>query len=1055
MTSLQSVHTTNFPELLHQLGISLVISTYQAGKLIVLRADGNSLNTHFKDCNQPMGIAAEGEKMAIATRQQIWEYHNNRDVARTLPPIGRHDACYLPRRSHITGDIQIRDMAYIQGELWFVNSRFSCLCTLDATHSFVPRWRPHFVTAYDLSDRCHLNGLGVRDQEARYATAFGETDSPEGWRANLARGGVLIDIATNKILCRGLSLPHSPRWYAHRLWLLEAGEGGLVEVDPHTGTWRTVCQLPGFTRGLDFWGPLAFIGLSQLRETGLPLSQRLSEQVCGVWVVNIYSGEIVAFLKFQAVVQEILAVTILANIRYPEICEEQDPLLSRAHVLPNAALRELALAAPISPVPAGTVVPPPIDAVAVIVPVYNLERLAGHAWQQTLLSIETSLNYFRQQDAQTARIPGQIVIVDDASTDNSWHLLQAYTQGKPYYHLIRHDRNQGQAAARNTGVKASKGKAILFCDDDDLYLSEHVAMVVNALNTPLPSGNQPLLPLPGNYPAAVKMGVRYSEPVHPDWQEPIRSCLVLNLGIRREAHEFIGGLPEDPVFRETIYAQEDCAYHQWLLAFFNVLWLEPETVVYQRHPGNHFDLQLAKFQKAAAADQTLLSASEQRYQVEIAEIVRQRKIALHTKLQQLQERDRLFEQGNQCFGQDQFSQAVEFYRQALQLDPDFLVARYNLGVSYLGLEQWPEANHWLEQVVETDPSHAAAHNNLGLVAFLQGQMQLALEHFRRAIAVAPDFADAHLNLALALFHTGDFLGGWQAYEWRLKTPQVPPFVCGHPRWQGHPAPNQTILIHTEQGSGDAIQFARYLPLVKERFGRVLLVCIPELAELLGTTPGVDQVLLPGNINLDQFQTYTSLMSLPLLFQTTAETIPQQVPYLQVPAHSNFSLPTAQGAVPRLKVGLIWAGSPTHRDDRRRSCKLTDYLPLLSVAHIHFYSLQKRLTVAEQAQLRDFGIVDLSEQLNTFADTAAAIAQLDLVISVDTSVVHLVGALAKPVWTLLCFCPDWRWGLQDNVTPWYPTMRLFRQPAAHQWQPVLREVTESLKRYKPTGKGKKA
>jgi Tetratricopeptide repeat/TPR repeat/Glycosyltransferase family 9 (heptosyltransferase) len=513
-------------------------------------------------------------------------------------------------------------------------------------------------------------------------------------------------------------------------------------------------------------------------------------------------------------------------------------------------------------------------------------------------------------------------------------------------------------------------------------------------------------------------------------------------------------LPEDPVFRETIYAQEDCAYHQWLLAFFNVLWLEPETVVYQRHPGNRFDLQLAKFQESAAANQTVLSTPEQRYRVEIAELVRQRKIALHTKLQQLQERDRLFEQGNQCFGQDQFSQALEFYRQVLRLDPDFLAARYNLGVSYLGLEQWPDANHWLQQVVETDPSHAAAHNNLGLVAFLQGQMQPALNHFRQAIAVAPDFADAHLNLALALFHTGDFLGGWQEYEWRLKTLQVPPFACVHPRWDGTPMPGKTILIHTEQGSGDAIQFARYLPLVKQQFGRVLLVCIPELADLLGTAAGVDQVLPPGDIALDQFQTYTSLMSLPLLFKTTAETIPQQMPYLQIPAHATVSLPAAQGASPRLKVGLVWAGSPTHRDDRRRSCKLTDYLPLLNVSDVHFYSLQKRVSAAEQAQLRDFGITDLSEQLNTFADTAAAIAQLDVVISVDTSVVHLAGALGKPVWALLCFCPDWRWGLQGNTTPWYPTMRLFRQPAAHQWQTVLHEVTEALKRYKPTGKRQK-
>jgi hypothetical protein len=300
-----------------------------------------------------------------------------------------------------------------------------------------------------------------------------------------------------------------------------------------------------------------------------------------------------------------------------------------------------------------------------------------------------------------------------------------------------------------------------------------------------------------------------------------------------------------------------------------------------------------------------------------------------------------------------------------------------------------------------------------------------------------------------LLHQGEYPEGWQEYEWRLNPPQVIPFNCPHPRWDGTPQPKSGILIHTEQGSGDAIQFARYLPLVKQKFQRLLLVCIPELADLLGTVPGVDQVMLPGDIPLSAFQTYTSMMSLPLLFGTDADTIPQTVPYLRVPESSaQWKLPPASVATPRLKVGIVWAGSPTHKDDRRRSCRLTELLPFLKQPEVAFYSLQKRVTPLEQSQLREFGVIDLSEQLQTFSDTAAAMTQLDLVISVDTSVVHLAGALGRPAWTLLCYCPDWRWGLQGEQSPWYPTMRLFRQPQPGDWPTVMNQVQQVLSNWQP-------
>jgi uncharacterized protein (TIGR03032 family) len=342
-----SEHTSNLPALFAELSISLLVTTYQAGKLIVMRGDGAALNTHFRAFNVPMGLVATRERLALGVRGQIHELRNMPAVADKLEPPGKHDACFLPRASHVTGEIDIHEMAFAaDGGLWFVNTRFSCLCTLDGVSSFVPRWRPSFVSALAPEDRCHLNGLGLRDGAPRYVTALGTTDTQGGWRENKASGGVLIDIASGKTLSRGLSMPHSPRWHAGKLWVLESGKGTLAEVDPSTGALRTVVELPGFTRGLDFFGPLAFIGLSQVRETavfsGLPLTERPAERICGVWIVNVVNGAIVGFLRFTAGVQEIFAVSVLPGIRFPDVLEPDDATVATAYSLPDAAMKDVA-----------------------------------------------------------------------------------------------------------------------------------------------------------------------------------------------------------------------------------------------------------------------------------------------------------------------------------------------------------------------------------------------------------------------------------------------------------------------------------------------------------------------------------------------------------------------------------------------------------------------------------------------------------------------------------------------------------------------------------------
>ncbi|MGD1903884.1 MAG: TIGR03032 family protein [Geitlerinemataceae cyanobacterium] len=352
---LRSVHSTTFPELLERGGLSVAISTYQANKLIVARADRGQLNTHFRPFDRPMGMAAKAEKLAIGTEAQIWELSNVPAAAAKLDPAPAHpnrvhDACFLPRRLHVTGDIDIHEMAYGRAhnehrdELWFINTRFSCLCTLDVAYSFVPRWRPPFVTGYDLSDRCHLNGLALRDGKPRYTTALGQTDTPTGWRKRKATGGVLMDVTTDDILVEGLSMPHSPRWYRDRLWVLESGRGALSTVDLATGKLTDVACLPGFTRGLSFWGNYAFVGLSQVRESaifsGIEIAKQ-AERYCGVWVVDIVSGQVVALLRFEAAVQEIFAVQVLAGMAFPDVLTDDRDRLAHSYVVPDAALQEV------------------------------------------------------------------------------------------------------------------------------------------------------------------------------------------------------------------------------------------------------------------------------------------------------------------------------------------------------------------------------------------------------------------------------------------------------------------------------------------------------------------------------------------------------------------------------------------------------------------------------------------------------------------------------------------------------------------------------------------
>jgi len=750
-----SQHTPSFPALLNFLGASVLVSTYQAGQLIILRTQDDVLNTHFCGLDKPMGLAAHRERLAVGTGYQLWEYANLPAVSQKLPSEIPHDACYLPRTIHITGDIDIHELAYTDdGELWLVNTRMSCLCTLDPAYSVVPRWRPPFVSAYDLSDRCHLNGLALNEGKPAFVTALGQTDTAAGWRGNKAAGGLLMSVPDGQIITTGLSMPHSPRWYQNKLWYLESGAGQLCTVNPKTGERKIIAQVPGFTRGLDFAGRYAFIGLSQVRETavfsGLPLTAQAGERHCGVWVVDIENGQTVGCVAFTGSVQEVFAVQVLPH-RYPILLEIDDPLIRSSYSLPDEALAEIAT-------------------------------------------------------------PEPVAIAFEAATQQ---------------------HNQGNLEA-----------------------------------------------------------------------------------------------------------------------------------------------------------------------------------------------------------------AIAAYRQLLAETPGHIPARFHLGVALADLERWPEAETELLHLLALQPNHAEAHNSLGLCFAAQENWDKALHHYEQALAADQQYAIAHMNRAMILLKLGRFKEGWEEYEWRWQTPAFTPFVCPQPRWQGEDISNKTLLVHTEQGAGDVLQFARFLPQLAQRCKKLLLVCPESLRPLLANTAGVAETRV-GNVPLDSFDYFCPLLSLPHILGIDMDALPTFVPYLSIPKY--VSVPHLTGD--RFKVGFCWAGSRTHPNDHHRSCSLTNWLPLMSMPEIDFYSLQTPVTSDELDLLAAQKAINLEPELTDYARTAALIDQLDLVISVDTSVVHLAGALAKPVWVLLGQHFDWRWMLEGEKSVWYPSMKLFRQTQADNWAEMMDRVALALTAFK--------
>jgi tetratricopeptide (TPR) repeat protein len=388
-------------------------------------------------------------------------------------------------------------------------------------------------------------------------------------------------------------------------------------------------------------------------------------------------------------------------------------------------------------------------------------------------------------------------------------------------------------------------------------------------------------------------------------------------------------------------------------------------------------------------------------------------------------------------------EAIAALREAIRIDPGLWEAHYNLAIALREAGERAAAAEHIGAALERRPDFAQGWLDLGLLRYLEGDLAEARSHYDRAIAEKPDFAEAHVSRALQRLAQGDFAAGWEEYEWRLQLDYVrrKGLFAGKPRWDGSPLAGRTLLLYGEQGFGDTLQFFRYAPLAAARGGgRVVVCCLSDLKALLSRNPGVDAVL-GFEDPIPPFDLCLPLLSLPRVFGTTLETVPAEVPYVYAdPGKSRRWAERLAADGMALKVGLVWASGPKST----RSIPLRELAPLAGVPGVSFYSLQ-RGDAAREADEAPGGlrVRDLTAGLADFSDNAALLASLDLLIAADTSVAHLAGAMGMPVWTLHNDPADWRWLLDREDSPWYPTMRLFRVARAGDWAGVAAKVASAL------------
>jgi len=390
--------------------------------------------------------------------------------------------------------------------------------------------------------------------------------------------------------------------------------------------------------------------------------------------------------------------------------------------------------------------------------------------------------------------------------------------------------------------------------------------------------------------------------------------------------------------------------------------------------------------------------------------------------------------------QDQglLDQALFFYQIALSINPRQIDALLNMSGVHIRQGHYDKALDLLQQLLNLAPELVEAYANLGVLYYEQGQFAEALKYFDHALTLDPNHVNAHWNRSHVWLKQGNFIKGWPDHEWRWLLQFAKPVNIDKPDWNGSPQPDATIMVYAEGGYGDTFQFYRFLPWLKKQCRRVIFYCQPGTTSLFKQCSVCDEVIEQGN-PLPDFDYKVPIMSLAYLAQTTLETIPQDVPYIQADPKLVQDWQTFFSAYSGPKIGLVWSGSVTNPNGYSRSFDVAQLEPLKQFQNFHFFSLQK----GPNALTDHSTIIDLNERLTDFHQTAAAIQNLDLVISVDTSVAHLAGALKRPVYLLLHYVSEWRWLQNRPDSPWYPTLRIFRQHTHSDWTSVIADVCQAL------------
>jgi len=398
--------------------------------------------------------------------------------------------------------------------------------------------------------------------------------------------------------------------------------------------------------------------------------------------------------------------------------------------------------------------------------------------------------------------------------------------------------------------------------------------------------------------------------------------------------------------------------------------------------------------------------------------------------------------------QGQYQAAIEHFKQAVHNDSNNADARYNLGNTYKVIQEYGFAIECYRHAIRIRPGFVEAYTNIGLSLREQGRVDEAIEYYDHAITLNPNFAEAHWNKSVALLLNGNHIEGWKEFEWRFQRgirKNIYPYSFTIPHWNGTSFLKKRLFVHSEQGLGDTLQFIRYLPMIKARGGTLVFETTRPLLDLLEDFPGIDELveMSPDRHQAEECDFYVPLLSIPFLLGTTLRTIPANIPYLF--ANSKKAAYWREQTAGRgFKVGIVWAGKRTYENDCNRSCGLHHFAVLTEIPGIQLYGLQKGEPALQVEGLpRRILVTNFNKEIKDFTDTAGIVENMDLVIAVDTSVAHLAGAMGKPVWVLLPFVPDWRWMLEREDSPWYPTMRLFRQKKPGDWEEVFRRIGEEL------------